>query len=259
MKLLNIVVILSFALVGCAQAGPVAQVDCPDKYEGQTVTIEGKITKTGSFLGLANLTTLEDSKRGICVVISKKNLGNEGEKVRLENMVAVKATNTVVPNFLRTVEDASLFTPGGAAASAGASARASAIPTLDLTSTRKVGQSVSYAGSWKVTAVKIEELVANSALAPKPGMRLVVVTVRYDNGGTKEIAFSASDWKLQDGSGAKRDPLVVPSRTDTLQRGVVAPGSLVNGTLVFEVPTDDKKLSALYQATGYNPTSWELY
>ncbi len=259
MKLLSVVVILSFALIRCQQAAQAEPTNCPEKYEGQLVTIAGKITKTASFLGLANLTTLEDSKNGICVVISKKSLGNEGDKVRLENMVAVKATNTVVPNFLRTVEDASIFTPGSSVnASANASARVSAMPTLDLTSVRKIGQAVSYPGSWRVTLVKVEEQAPGSAITSKSGTRLITVTVRYDNGGTKEVAASPSDWKLQDSTGVRREA-TTSSRSDTLQRGTVAPGGFVSGALVFEVPAEDKKLSVLYQVSGYNPTSWELY
>jgi hypothetical protein len=104
MKLLlvTLAILTGVALAACAAP---EQANCPDKYEGQSVTVSGKITKTASFLGLATLSTLQDAKGGVCVAVTKTSIGNEGDSVRLEGMLAIHNATTILPNVLRRADE----------------------------------------------------------------------------------------------------------------------------------------------------------
>ena len=81
------------------------QANCPEKYDGQTVTLAGTIQATYGFGGIATVTTIEDASGGVCNVTSKTSIGRSGESVRLTDLVAGRDENhdegsVFGPNYL---------------------------------------------------------------------------------------------------------------------------------------------------------------
>jgi len=243
---------------GCATP---EQVNCPDKYEGQSVTVAGKITKTASFLGLATLSTIQDAKGGVCVAVTKTGIGNEGDSVRLEQMLAIHDETTIVPNFLRRASESVAAGSGAAGTIAPAQTVArSTTPPPDPPIIKKIGATATYSDGWKVTVTKAEEQAPSRFSTPTPGNRFVTITVRYDNGTTKEGSFNLFDWNMQDSAGVRHTPSFFNDRNDVLRSGSLAVGGFVVGTVMFEVPATDQKLSALYATSfAYKLATWELY
>lgn len=261
MRLRVAITALVFGLSAVACATP-EQVNCPDKYEGQTVTVAGKITKTASLLALATVSTLQDSKGNVCVAVTKSSIGNEGDSIRLERMVAVHDESTLFTNFLRRADEnvaaGTSAPPAATAAPAGTIARATAT-AADVPIIKKIGEAATYVDGWKVSVTKAEEQAPFRFSTPTPGNRFITITVRYDNGTAKEGSFNLFDWKLQDSAGVRHDPSFFSDRSDGLHSGPLATGAFVVGTVTFEVPATDKQLKALYTGFTYKLATWELY
>lgn len=134
-----------------------------------------------------------------------------------------------------------------------------AVANPDAPIVLKVGAAVTYTTGWKVTVVRSEPQPASSSTSPSAGMQFIAVTVRYDNGTTKQDSYNAYDWKLQDSTGVRRGPAFFIGRTDKLNSGELAPGSFVQGSIVFEAPIGDARLSAIYEKYGYKLATWQLY
>lgn len=149
--------------------------------------------------------------------------------------------------------------------SPGQSVPVTAAPTASATASAsprafKVGEAISYKDGWKLTVMKSEDSEPTSNFfTPKPGTHYVAVYVRHDNGGTKPVTYNPFYFKLQDSTGIRHDAAILGSRDDKLSSGEVAPGAFVVGSIVFEVPTGDKKLSLIYEQFGYAQTTIELY
>lgn len=136
-----------------------------------------------------------------------------------------------------------------------ASASASAAPR-----SFKVGEAIAYKDGWRLTVMKSEDSAPlSNFFTPKPGNRYVAVFVRHDNGSPKPVSANPFFFKLQDSAGIRHDPALFASRDDKLGSGEIAPGAFVVGTIVFEAPTGDTKLSLIYEQFGYAQTTIELY
>jgi len=124
----------------------------------------------------------------------------------------------------------------------------------------KIGEAIAYQDGWKLTVMKSEDSTPTSNFfTPKPGMRYVAVYVRHDNGSPKPISSNPFFFKLQDSTGVRHDPAIFGSQDDKLGSGEVAVGSFVVGSIVFEVPAGDSKLSLIYEQFGYAQTTIELF
>jgi hypothetical protein len=124
----------------------------------------------------------------------------------------------------------------------------------------KVGQSVTYTDGWKLTVLRTEPQAASRYSTPKPGFEFLAVIVRYENGTRSQAYFTKSYWKVQDGTGVRRGAaFVYEARSDELSSGYLAPGGFVQGSIVFEVPVGDARLSILYDEYGYLLATWQLY
>lgn len=154
--------------------------------------------------------------------------------------------------------------PGTTATSAAATtppAAATAAPTPTPTprSAFKIGETVTYQDGWKVTVTKFEEQPAARFSSPKPGMRFVAVILKFENGSTKPVSPNPFYFKLQDGAGVRRTASFFTDRGDSLSSSELAPGAMVAGSLVFEAPVGDSKLSLIYEHIGYRQTTFELF
>jgi len=134
-----------------------------------------------------------------------------------------------------------------------------AVANPDAPIVLKVGAAITYTNGWKVTVVRSEPQPASSSTSPSAGMQFVAVTVRYDNGTTTQNSYNKFDWKVQDSVGVRRGPAFFIGRTDGLGYGELAPGSFVQGSIVFEVPIGDARLAVIYEKYGYKLATWQLY
>jgi hypothetical protein len=64
---------------------------------------------------------------------------------------------------------------------------------------------------------------------------------------------------VQDTNGVRHDASFFSDRNDVLHSGTLAAGGFVVGTVTFEVPATDQRLSALYTSFAYKLATWELY
>lgn len=123
----------------------------------------------------------------------------------------------------------------------------------------KVGTPVTYTDGWQLTVVRTEADVASRLQFPKPGMEFLAVIVRYQNGTSEEQSFRTYHWEVQDSAGVRRGPTFFLGRADDLGSGDLAPGGHVQGSVIFEVPEGDNRLSVIYDDFGYKVATWELY
>jgi uncharacterized protein DUF4352 len=151
--------------------------------------------------------------------------------------------------------------PGQPAPTTAAPAASStAAPTATSRRTYKVGEAIASTDGWRLTVVKSEDSQpVSSFFTPKPGNGYVAVFVRHDNGSSKPVSTNPFFFKLQDSAGIRHDAAIFGSRDDKLGSGEVAPGAFVVGSIVFEVPTGDTKLSLIYEQFGYARTTIELF
>jgi hypothetical protein len=148
--------------------------------------------------------------------------------------------------------------------SSGAVARTAApTPTPEATIRKKIGAAVTYDDGLKIAVTKFEEQAVPTGLfrsTPAPGNRYVKLTVRYDNGTAKEIAYNVFDWKMQDSNGVRRSQtFAFIDNPDALSSGQLAPGGFVSGSIIFELPAGEKNALAIYENFGYRQATWELF
>lgn len=91
---------------------------------------------------------------------------------------------------------------------------------------------------------------------------MVVVTLQFENGASTAIAPQPSDFKLQDSNGVRRGPFSMgfrQQRPDALKSDDLAPGGYVVGTIVFEAPREDRRLTLAYQPRRRAEVIVQLY
>jgi hypothetical protein len=144
-----------------------------------------------------------------------------------------------------------------------------AAPTASPRSTpppvRRVGDAVLYNDGWKVTLLSIGERPQPTPgifTKPNPEIRLVVVTLRFENGGTIGASANLFNFKLQHGD-AVRDgpsPCFADCPPDQLFTSFeLGPGGSQVRWLRFSAAVGDTKLSLVYERIGYREVVWNLY
>lgn len=97
-----------------------------------------------------------------------------------------------------------------------------------------------------------------NAIAPSAGMRFVAVTMRLENTSGRVQTTNPGDFRLQDSNGVRRAPRSETLRPDQLGRAEVAPGGVVNGSIVFEAPIDDTALTLVLGSGSASETAVSL-
>lgn len=128
----------------------------------------------------------------------------------------------------------------------------------------RIGAQIRYPDGWTLVVQRLEEQPPPSprafAATPGPGMRLVVVAVRFDNASSAAGTPQSSDFKMQDSNGVRRSSFrPSPERTDVLRDNELAPGGFAVGTIVFEAPRDDRRLTLVYQPRRRAEVAVQLY
>jgi hypothetical protein len=96
--------VLVLALASCAAPAT----GCPDRYEGQTITVTGAVTTSASALGIVQLTTLKDARGNTCLVVSRAPLGEVGATITVKDQIAINNVNKTPSNYLYPASDPDL-------------------------------------------------------------------------------------------------------------------------------------------------------
>jgi|GEM_PF-890837 hypothetical protein len=114
-----------------------------------------------------------------------------------------------------------------------------------------IGEKIENSGK-QLTVTKIERnySTGNQFSVPKAGKEFVRVYIELVNSSSSEISFSPFDFKVQDGDGLISSiDSTSYSLTDALSSNSLAIGGKVKGSVVFEVPKDDKTIVLTYSAS----------
>lgn len=112
--------------------------------------------------------------------------------------------------------------------------------------TFKVGDVVAI-DNREVTVEKVQRNWSSEYSKPKDGKEYVMVTVKIENKSDDKISYNSSEWKMEDSDGAIESLAFVMGNDDSLDYGDLAAGGKKTGTIVFEVPKDDKALKIHYK------------
>lgn len=114
-----------------------------------------------------------------------------------------------------------------------------------------VGQTIENSGrQLTVTKVTRNYSTGNQFTMPKTGKEFVLITVSLKNNGNSEVMFGAFDFKVQDSNGVQSTTdASTYSLDDVLESANLAKGGNVTGSMIFEVPKDDKNLVLLYNSS----------
>jgi hypothetical protein len=113
----------------------------------------------------------------------------------------------------------------------------------------KVGEEVQL-GDYVIKVNKMEDYTpSDNMLAPKDGMKMVVIEVEYKNATTdKQLSANPLDWSASDNEGYSYD---YGNSTDTkepsLNDKTLNPGGKVKGWLTFEIPKANKLVKAQFK------------
>lgn len=114
-----------------------------------------------------------------------------------------------------------------------------------------VGEAVQL-GDNVLTVTNVERSTGSQFDKPQEGKEYVIVTVKIDNAGDKNITYNPFDFKMANSQGQIVDQAFTIINTDTaLQSGELAPNGSVSGTLAFEQPANDPALQL-----QYSPSFW---
>ncbi len=104
-----------------------------------------------------------------------------------------------------------------------------------------------------ITVTKVEKSAGSEFDSPKEGMEYVIVYLKIQNTGEKNISYNPFDYKSMNSKKQIVDQAFSIIDSDTaLSSGELASGGEVEGTLVFEHPKDDPNLVLLYYDNIFN-------
>ena len=127
----------------------------------------------------------------------------------------------------------------------------------DQTETKKdfvIGDVISFkGGEISVKSVVHNYNTGNSYYVPKKGKEFVKVNLLIENKDNDNFQYNSNDWKMQDSNGAMESYDWIIPNDDELGHGDLIKGGKKTGSLVFEVPKDDKGLVLHYRPSSYHP------
>lgn len=104
-----------------------------------------------------------------------------------------------------------------------------------------------------ITVTKVEKSEGTSIDSPKDGMEFVIVHVKIENTGKKNISYNPFDYKIINSKKQITDQAFTIVDSDTaLSSGELAPGGEIEGTISFEQPKDDENLILQYYNNMFN-------
>ena len=124
--------------------------------------------------------------------------------------------------------------------------------TADEDAPIALGESGTYK-SVTITVTKVEKSEGTSIDSPKDGMEFVIVHVKIENTGKKNISYNPFDYKIINSKKQITDQAFTIVDSDTaLSSGELAPGGEIEGTISFEQPKDDENLILQYYDNMFN-------
>ena len=124
--------------------------------------------------------------------------------------------------------------------------------------TFKIGDVISYKNK-EITVQKIERNynTGNQFSKPKDGKEFVRVHILIENKSDDKISYNAFNWEMQDSTGDIKSYSWVTDDTH-IGSGDLAKGGKKVGTIVFEVPKDDKALTLHYKDSFFSNKTIEI-
>jgi len=117
-----------------------------------------------------------------------------------------------------------------------------------------IGDVISFkGGEISVKSVERNYNTGNRYYTPKKGKEFVKINLLIMNKNNDNLQYNANDWKMQDSNGAMELDVITPNNDDHLGHGDLIKGGKKTGSLVFEVPKDDKGLVLHYRPSSLNP------
>lgn len=116
----------------------------------------------------------------------------------------------------------------------------------------KVGDTIEMDGK-RITVknVKRNYSTGNRFSTPKAGNEFIKVYIKIANSSENETSINSWDFKIQDSKGLiKSDSPATYSSDDHLEYSKLAPGGIVEGTVIFEVPKNDSGLKLIYDCSS---------
>lgn len=111
----------------------------------------------------------------------------------------------------------------------------------------KVGDKVAIDDK-EVVVTEVKRGYTPKYLEAGNGKEYVLVRVELQNKDDEKTSWSSSDWKMEDSNGAIEGTAIMANdEDDRLDSGELAPNGKKAGSLVFEVPKDDKNLKIHYK------------
>jgi len=105
--------------------------------------------------------------------------------------------------------------------------------------------------SLTVTKVTRDFNTGNQFSQPESNKEFVVLEIKIENNGTKQIDFNTYDFQVQDSNGVLKNEDFVVGVENKLNSGNLAAGGKVTGNLAFQVPKADAGLKLIFK-----PSFW---
>ena len=125
----------------------------------------------------------------------------------------------------------------------------------------KVGDIISYdKKEITVTSVERNHSSGNEYIKPSDGMEYVKVTIKIENKSDDKISYNTLDWEMQDSNGDIKNYLgaAMAQASDNLGSGDLAKNGTKTGSIVFEVPSGDSKLTLHYKSSFWSDKTVEI-
>ncbi len=123
----------------------------------------------------------------------------------------------------------------------------------------KVGDIISFDDKEvTVTNVARNYNTGNEFSKPKDGKEFVKVTVEIKNKSKSDISYNTFDFKIKTDNGVLESTSWSASPDDSLGSGKLAENGKIKGSMVFEVPKGDKKLSLRYSPSFWSNKNIEI-
>lgn len=128
-----------------------------------------------------------------------------------------------------------------------------------LTQTYNIGEAAK-AGDITITVTSVDRnySTGNRFDLPDDGMEYVKVNLILINNSKNRIDYNPFDFELENGEGDIQD-YASSLQDDHIGSGSLAPGGKKTGSLIFEVPTGDTKLTLHYDDYSNGEASIKLY
>lgn len=108
----------------------------------------------------------------------------------------------------------------------------------------KVGDIIAVDGM-EVSVTSVQRNWVGEYSKPDEGKEYVKVNLQITNKSEDKQSYNALSWKMEDGNGAI-EGYKITDNDDDLNSGELAKGGVKKGSLIFEIPKDDKKLKLHY-------------